>query len=220
MSTIIFDPYKKVPLGTFLPKLTYALQTDEGGIDEDAASSYVVDAAIDIATRTKVLRREIHIKLQACVDTYRVDPQDCVDIIALMRVCYPGRGVIMVPRERCNRGCSVGCGPVTVALDEDGILHLSPAPSEHEDGLIIALTVAVAPTRDACEVDELLYTKYAPVVVLGALVMMKQHGLSRRFDAPLDGVEEAYERRLSAAGVDRIMGRAMGPFKMKGMKIV
>jgi len=221
MSTIVFDPYKKVPIGTFLPKITYALSTEDGGVDEDAVSSYAVDVMIDFASRTRIIRRDIRIKLQPCVSTYRVDPQDCVDIIALLRVCYPGHQVTVVPREKCGVGCAATCGPVTVSLDEDNILHISPPPPAGDPDIFLDLTVAVAPKRDACEVDEVLYTKYAPVIVAGTLAEMYKNGVSPWFNLNLAQVREIeYNRRISAVGVDRILGRATGPFKMRGTRII
>ena len=221
MSTIVFDPYEKVPVGAFLPKIAYTLTTEDGGFDEDAAASYVVDTVIDFANRTRALRREIRIRLQPCVDTYRVDTQDCVELVALLRACYEGYSAIIVPREQCGRGCGVACGPVTVSIDDDGILHISPPPPPDATDTFIDLTVAVAPKRDACEVDAMVYTKYAQLIVAGTLSELYKISAAPWFNMSLAQMREAeYNRRVASAGVDRILGRATGPFKMRGMKII
>lgn len=221
MSNIVFDPYKKVPVGAFLPKIMYLLTSEEGGPDDDAVASYIVDTVIDFANRTRILRRDIRIRLQPCVDTYRVDAQDCVEIVALLRACHDGYPAVIVPREACGRGCSVSCGALAVSLDEDGILHISPPPAPGAEPEFIDLTVAVAPKRDACEVDELVYTKYLQVIVSGTLAELYKNGSAPWFNLTLAQARETeYNRRLSAAGVDRILGRATGPFKMRGVKIV
>ena len=221
MSTIVFDPYEKVPVGAFLPKITYALTTEDGSLDEDAAVSYIVDTVIDFANRTRLLRREVRLRLQPCVDTYKVNAQDCVEIVALLRACHDGYPMTIVPREQCGRGCSISCVPRTVSLDEDGILHVSPPPAHDETTSFIELTLAVAPQRDACEVDAVLYAKYAQTIVAGTLAELYKNGSAPWFNLNLAQIREAeYNRRLSAAGVDRILGRATGPFKMRGVKIV
>lgn len=221
MSTIVFEPYAKVPVGAFLPKIAYVLSPEDGGIDEDAAASYVVDTVIDFANRTRILRREVRLQLQPCVNTYRVDPQDCVEIVALLRACYGGYPAVIVPREQCGRGCEASCGPLTVSLDDDGILHISPPPPADATDLFIELTLAVAPLRDACEVDAAVYAKYAQTIVAGTLAELYKNGSAPWFNLNLAQMREAeYNRRVSAAGVDRILGRATGPFKMKGMKII
>ena len=221
MSTIVFDPYKKVPIGTFLPKIVYALSTPDGGADTDALNSYVVDTIIDFANRTRILRREVRIKLQPCVDTYRVDPQDCVEIVALLRVCYPGHSVAITPREPCGRGCGVSCGPTTVSLDDDGVLHVYPPPADMGTDDYMELVLAVAPKRDACEVDAVVYDKYAPVIVSGTLAELYKNGQAPWFNLTLAQMREAeYTRKLSAVGVDRILGLATGPFRLRGVRIL
>ena len=82
------------------------------------------------------------------------------------------------------------------------------------------MTIAVAPKRDACEVDEIMYERYLDAVVSGTLAELYKMANASWHNAALAQLRDAqYAQKVSGIGVDRVLGKSMGPFKLKPARI-
>jgi hypothetical protein len=72
----------QVELEKFLPELLLSAP----GCPQEIAASYVRQAAIDMAESSSMLRRIVRVDLQAGVQSYLVEPPDCVRTIGITRV--------------------------------------------------------------------------------------------------------------------------------------
>lgn len=200
-----------IPLSDFLPEV--AVMVD--GAPSDMVESYIRQSAIDLAVRSQVLIRDVQIDVQAGVDEYpvRVGDQERVESLQ-----YMGRkpGACDCPyRSPC--GVPLMCGGTAQFKAPDRVF-ISPKPKQDRKQALW-VRVAVAPTRDACEVDRMLYEKYHEAVVNGALARMLVIKGMPWYDAALSTFyRDSAARDITAAGVDRLTGGRRGPFKMRGRR--
>lgn len=150
------------PIEDFLPHiLIHTRGNDEsGGLPQDAAFSFIRNAAILFADKTSLLKRKLTIDLQCGLAEYPLEIADCETIIG-------------VSKARLGNYCSDECGlswswgEVDFWFDDD-MLHIHPVPSKDIDqGL--ELEVIVTPSRDACELDAQFYYKWHDAIIDGAL---------------------------------------------------
>ena len=203
MQTVVFDAYPKVSLEAFLPELS--LEIPE--LSDDILMHYVRNAAIEFAERSLALQREITMCLQSCVPDYILEAPDCMRIISLHKVKANGK--------RAYADCAQCCqfDDLEVTWQQPDILWVRPVPVEPQE---ITVVVSVAPHHDACELDEVLLTRYKEAILAGARAQL--YGLQRRpWTSLVSAVEQRkeFDRRIAAAGTDRLLQGRTGRVRMQ-----
>lgn len=177
---------KKVPLSVFTPELILAVPQ----VPTDIAESYIRQSAIDLVEQSHCLKREIQIATQAGVSDYELSSGDGERVDRIDRVCdWLGRPYTVLPNQPCFPPCATRCvdfcapgwnggigtfaplSPVVVWFAQPNEFHVNPCPQVDID-LGYRVEISVVPDRDACDLDELLYQKYQPAIVAGALAYL------------------------------------------------
>jgi hypothetical protein len=168
---------KMIGLDVFLPELLMSAPA----LPSDIGASYIRQAVIDFAEQSNSLRRTIFVEAQAGCSDYLLEPPDCTHTNKIVRVCDArGNDYFVESRAPCAPPCAVtcvdACGPggwfpmqtLRVWFEQPNVLNVSPVPRVDLD-LGFTVEISVIPDRDACEVDENVYQRYAPTIVAGAL---------------------------------------------------
>jgi hypothetical protein len=168
---------KMVGLDVFLPELLMSAPA----LPSDIAASYIRQAAIDLAEQSNCLRRQIIVESQAGCSDYLLEPPDCTRTNKIVRVCDArGNEYFVDSRAPCAPPCAVSCidaccsgdwfpmSTLRVWFEQPNVFNVLPTPRVDLD-LGFTVEISVVPDRDACEVDELLYQRYSPTIVAGAL---------------------------------------------------
>lgn len=150
------------PIEDFLPHILIHTRGNEesGGLPQDAAISFIRNAAIQFADKTSLLKRKIKVDLQCGLSEYPLDIPSCETITGVSYARYGNHEI-----QDC--GCSWNWGNVYFEFDDD-VLKIHPAPTKDVfDGLEVE--VIVTPSRDACELDAQFYYKWHDAIIDGAL---------------------------------------------------
>jgi hypothetical protein len=181
-----------VPIENFLPHVMVNTVGDEtsGSLPENAAISFIRNAAFKFAEKTGILTHDVKIDLQCGLGEYPVEIPTCETIIGVKNARLQN-----FETEDCGKFWS--WGNVDFAFDDD-VLFVEPAPtSDVADGLLAK--VIVAPARDACELNSVLYDKWHDAIINGALSEI--HMIPSR---PWSSVSRAdYRRRLFEEDISR-----------------
>lgn len=152
----------KTPLDAFVPHVVAQAMgsEDQPSLPESAAISFIRNSAIRFAEKTQILKEEHHIDLQCGLQCYPLETEDCETVISVEEAQLG---------EFFNQNCTFDWNWGGVRFNvEDDVLNICPAPTKDIDnGLRLKLTVA--PSRDCCEVDSVLYDKWFDAIVWGAL---------------------------------------------------
>lgn len=152
--SIVYNTKPTVSVREFIPRVQAALN----GIDVDMAAQYIVDAAISFAKDTRVLRDTLHITLTPGQDSYRLDtPYNISEVISV-------RGYL-------DDTCGV-FEPRTLKMDahvDEGVIYVSPMPSDRQGGSVLEVIVAMVPKRNASSLPESLYEDWAEAITYLAL---------------------------------------------------
>lgn len=212
-TTVTFEAYPKVSIQEFIPELAFEF-TD---MPEDAFSHFILKAINKLARDGNVLRRTAIIKTQHCVESYLLEPLDCMDIVAIMSVCKTTGGCGFYPVTRLTmEPCQLPWGAYTW-FEYPNVIHFSPVG--HHD--TYKVTMSVAPTYDACEVDEILLTRYLSVILDGA-----KSDLYNMASKPWSSQQRAAdcERRfllgIRQAAIDTMAGYQRGGIRAKRMRVL
>lgn len=225
----------KVGLDVFLPEIRMLAP----GCPDEIIASYVRQAIIELSDKGLAIKREQWVLLQAGTQEYLLEPDDCVRVVSIDWVCDEecgGRRFIPVPHIPCRVGCSTGhcwpmCGagefvnfgfegPGWVTFLQPNQFFISWMP-RCDTGIAMRVRMSVAPKRDACEVDEFLYEKYAQEIHAGAasylLVMPGQQWYQPQLAAAM------HKRWLTAQA--RVAGDVMlqfsrGPLTVRAQRIL
>ena len=135
---------------------------------EDMAATYARRAAIEFATKTRVLQRQITVPLQPGVMRYPLFPFDGERIQGILSI-DSAQGECQC--ECSSRGMNIGEAYVDIPTQELRFTpthgacgcHLSSSGPKH-----LMLTVWASPTEDSCEHDDFLYEQYRREIALGA----------------------------------------------------
>lgn len=209
MDTVVYDAYPKVELSEFIPEL----QLEIPELPEDILMHYVRKAAIEFCERSRVVEREIQICMQACVPNYLLESPDCTRVVAVTGICRGCGG----PYSRINsKPCHNSVmGGVAWWDQGEGALWVHPAPSQDNN---IMVRVSVAPEQDACEVDAILNNKYREAILAGTRMFIyaipRREWTSQTF---ADTNRAEFDRRVAAAGTDRLLGGQQGSVRMKNI---
>ena len=204
---VVFDKYEKVSIREFEAELLY----DFTELPSDAVAHYVLRAINTIATKGNILRRTALIHTQDCVENYILEPPDCMDIVAVMSICQICGSRCGQVQRLTSEPCRLSCGSVTW-FDPPNIIYLN----KPRDRNTYKVVMSVAPTYETCEVDRILLTRHYDLVMSGAkyyLYMMPDKPWSSMDRAASS--RELFERGISAAAVDTMMGGQRGVLTVK-----
>lgn len=155
--SIVYNTKPTVSVREFIPRVQAALS----GIDVEMAAQYIVDAAISFARDSQVLRETICIELVPCQDSYRLEtPYNIAEVVSTRRYQDPDCGFFG------------SYSPDTSTHVEDGVLYVSPTPTDSQSGVTIEVTVSMVPKRSATKLPEVLYEEWAEAVTFLALTKL------------------------------------------------
>lgn len=197
-----------VPLEDFLPHVIAATIDNEGktSLPENAAISYIRNAAITFARRTQILKDTIYVDLQCGLTDYPIETSDCEKIVSIKSAKFSDWEV-----EDCGLGWSFG--EVNFKFADD-VLRISPAPNK-DIPRSLELEVVTVPNRDACELDSRLYDQWHDTIVNGALASI--HAMPSRSWSSMsraDYLRKLFNEEIGEANVDRVMDGHDGPLRM------
>jgi hypothetical protein len=158
---------RKTSFDAFLPHIMAVAHGDDTGasLPPIVVQSFVRNSAIDFAQRTGVIRRKIVLDVQEGLTEYPILPDDCEQIIRIIEVCVGGICYAANEDSCCSGPC--GCGLGNFSFD-GSILKLTRQPTEDIEGRIVIKAV-VAPSRQSCEIDDVVYQQWHDAIVNGAL---------------------------------------------------
>lgn len=208
-----------VSYADFVPEISLAV----GDIPPPVAENYVRQACIAFCEQSQVLVRRVTIDTQACVTDYPIQLPTCERIVSIQRVCSGGRcGTVSgtaLTHDPCElHGCTVHGSSVWLVPPDT--LSLRPAPSTDQEAALW-VEVAVAPLRDSCDADALLYERYHETIIDGTLARLYAAKTTPWHDRALAEYHRTlFNNGVAAAGLDRLTGGARGPFRFKPRRIV
>lgn len=232
------DEPDKVPLDDFLPELRLIAN----GVPAEIAGGYIRHAAIEFAERSLTLKREVFVDLQCGVQEYLLEPpdEDVVRTVAIDWICdTQGRQHFLRPNEPCLLNCPCLCpgagelqplqqtGPFAMQTtwlpmwfrQPNSLIVQSRVQWDGQTGLRVKLSVA--PKREACELDRLLFQRYFMGIVQGAaaylLMQPKQDWSNPQLGAKY---ERDFKIAQARAATDALIGESRGPFRAHAQRIV
>lgn len=232
----------KVPLEEFVPELRLIAN----GVPSDIAAAYIRNAAIEFCERSAVLKREVFVDLQCDVREYLLEPDD-VDTtrtVSIDWICDArGQRHYLRPNQPCQLECPCFCGPGCEAgpLQQTGpytrettwlpLFFKQPNtlsvqwPSrvllrfDGESALRVNLNVA--PRRDACDLDRVLFERYLLKIVAGAAGYLLQQP-KQDWSNPQLGLkyERDFKIGMAQGATDALIGESRGPFRAHAQRVV
>lgn len=208
--SIVYDAYPKVPVQEFIPELAFEF-TD---MPENAFHHFVLKAINKLARKGNVLRRTALIHTYPCITNYLLEPQDCMDVVAVMGIrnmCHPC-GVTGVTRlTHAHVPCYMPCGTYSW-FEHPNVIHITNTQREGQ----YQVEFSVAPTYDACEVDRILLDNYYEVVLDGARTDL--YAMSNKPWSSLQRMEyyrQQFLGGISRAAVETLAGGQRGALRAK-----
>lgn len=214
MANIVFENTPKVPVSDFLDILSYEFTDAPYGLLENCLKRTVAR----IAERTNIMRRTVYLTTQCNIHNYLLEPPDCMEVIAIMSICYWKSKFIHGPLYRLTSPrCACGCcfGDNEVYVDKGEIVFTAP-----QSGATFRIELSVKPTKDSCELDSILLTDHEELVLDGVRSL-----LFAMVDKPWSSVqraqasEQAFLRGCAEAAVDTLVGNQRGVLKAKHTRI-
>ena len=120
-------------------------------------------AAIELATKAKLMRRTLWIDMQECVSVYGVRLTDCYSIMSISQVCCgsqklrPARDLQCCPTESCS-----------YYFERPDKLYVGASVAEDSERTL-EIHARVLPGQDSCSIDEWVYQLYAEAISEGAM---------------------------------------------------
>lgn len=206
MSTVEYIHIEKVPLTDFVDDLLYDI-TD---LPEDAALHFIKRAAIEMARKGNIVRREAIIHTQDFVENYVLEPPDCADIVAIMSVCAIKHSLCSEVTRLTAAPCRLPCGTYSW-FTEPNEIHFSPG----KYGNAYRVNFSVAPQIADCELDS-VYLRHTETLLLGAKAYVYElndkpwtnRGLAQK-------LKEQFKLGISKAAVEKMLGGQRGVMRVK-----
>lgn len=213
MANIVFENTPKVPISEFLDELAYEFTDAPYGLLEHCLKRVVCR----ICEQTNILRRTVFLETQCNVHNYILEPPDCMEVIAIMSICYCKSKFLHGPLYRLTSPvCTCCCFGNTVHVDRGEIVFSAP-----KSGTTFRIELSVKPTHDACEIDSILLNDHADLVVQGVRAMMFS-----MVDKPWSSLqrsqieEQAFKLACAEAAVDTMLGQQRGVMRVKKQRII
>lgn len=215
LTTVEYQHYPKRPLSDFIDELEFEFQgsiTVEYGVLEHT----VRRAARYIARHGNILQRKAVIHTQQCVDNYRLEPPDCVDVLAVTQVCNIKGGICGCVQRVNVQPCNMPCGTI-FWYDAPDVVHIHPG----RDCAAYEITMVVMPTQDACEIDEIYYTKFYELLLdTTRMFLFDMDGKPWSNFSRAERIRPRVQSGIAAAGIDVITGWQRGIYKTKRKRIL
>lgn len=162
---VIYEPYPTIPLAQFHSELRF----EYPDLPSQLFDYYLVRTAVDMAERGNLLRRRVAIELEPGVTRYALHSPDDLPFWAIMGVrhapcdsgCGGSRELVrsLTPPDnavRCTQGDTVWWDSI------EQVLHI-----ELCGGGMVYVTMAVVPSRTACELPAVYREKYLEALMVG-----------------------------------------------------
>lgn len=168
-----------------IPELFEGLRPD---LLDDSIISKMMLAATQFAEVSGVIKREYEIELRDCVDYYKLEvcgdekimyiedvcwhPNECEKDCSVeqFRLIAPKRCLVQTGRVACGQWCKIECyGGRNIRVVPPDVVEITPA-----NGLSgrLILTASVAPTHNACSIDEEFITEHKLPLMYGTMAFM------------------------------------------------
>jgi hypothetical protein len=219
------DDFETVCWDAFAPEVAVAFE----GIPQSMALNYIRQAAIDLAEKSQVLVRELDVPLQPCVTEYLLEVPTCERIVSVQSVGIRGdaQGCPCARGSRTGRWSAWRCHRESFRFEYPNRMtvnvgpHPPHDPHRPEELRPAWVRVAVAPTRDSCDVNRRFYEVYHEAVVNGAIARLLLIPKTGWTNVSLAAVyEDKAKAAITAAGIDRMIGGMRGPFRMKSRRVI
>lgn len=208
MANIVFENTPKVPFDVFYDDLSYEFTDAPYGLLENCVKRTVTR----IAERTNMLRRTVFLTTECNVHNYLLEPPDCMDVIAIMSICYCQSKFLHGPLYRLTSPtCTCCCFDNNVSVDHGEIVFSAP-----KSGTTFKIVMSVKPRRDSCEVDSILEEEHHELVLDGVrsiLFAMADKPWSSVQRAQLS--EQSFLHGCAEAAVDTMLGNQRGVMRVK-----
>lgn len=187
-------------------------------LPDAVAQHHVRSAAIELARRTKTLKRMTYAHIGSGKSTGTIDPlrsEDCVTPFEVCEVQHP-RCAKLNPVRCIN---DVECIPQSYYVEFPHI-HVSPQAS-YDCPDVLEIVLSVCPKRDACEFDAVLYDKYADEIAHRAVGLALDMPSADWYNP--SGAEVArrrWERFLAHASAVETRGGMSGPLRPRTVRFV
>lgn len=183
-----------IPLTEFLPRITLIAK----GVPDDVALEYIRQACQTLARDSLLLKRDLHLDVQAGVRDYYLENGDNEQVHYVRYVRF----------GKEQRPCIAGfqrmerCECRDFVFEPNDKIILRKAPKVDAENQLFVRYFAV-PTQNACEVDKLLFDRYHDVVVNGVLadlLLMRQYAFADPQMAML--YEKRFKQGIAQAKID------------------
>ena len=144
-------PHDTIEISALLPKVQAALV----GIDPNLAAEYLMTAAVDFSTESRILRVTRCIDIVACVTSYPLD----VSPYKITEVSN-----IIMQGSLCSDDSSIA----SLCYVEGKTLYLDESICKDSGGSVV-IELVVSPKRTSGSIPEDLYEDWEPAIVSGAL---------------------------------------------------
>jgi hypothetical protein len=186
--------------------MAFAHETEtRAGLPEAAALTYIRNAAIELARRSRAWRKDIWIDAQKGVEDYPIG-DGCDVLLTTLFVEIDGVRAYPAPGKACN------CGFGRTFAIIDGMLRVYWTPQEDQRDAI-HVRAAFTPSASACEIDEDFFAnRYRQVVIDGALAaILLLPGQPFTNVAVARAKQQDFERGCGEARRDAALGQTGGP---------
>lgn len=160
---VIYEPYPTMPLAKFRSELRF----EYPDLPEQLFDYYLVRTAVDMAERGNLLRRRVAIELEPGVTRYALHSPDDLLFYAILGVRISpcgGCGSREMRRSFTPPEDAYCCsGREDVWWDsQEQVLHIEVC-----GGGTVYVTMAVVPSRAACELPAVYYERFLEALMLG-----------------------------------------------------
>ncbi|WP_439242463.1 hypothetical protein [Lonepinella sp. BR2474] len=185
-----------ISLTEFLPRVTLIAK----GVPDDVALEYLRQSAQTLAQDSRLLKRELHLDVQAGVRDYYLEQGDNEQVHYVQSVTFGKCGEKQHCLDKCHLP-AMRCDDRFVFEPNDKIILKNTPKTDGENQLWVRYFAT--PSQTACEVDKLLFDRYHDVVVNGALsnlLYMRQYDFA---DAQLAVLyEQRFKQGIAKAKID------------------
>lgn len=156
------DPVPQVHMDQFIPDTRVKV----GHVPEDVVGHFVRQTIIDFAHRTGILRRHAWLDAAPDVFSYSLRFGDCYQLGAITRVEAGPVCLTAINNVPCGDRCARG---KWFHFDMPDTLYIGWPPLAADSPTAwIEVDASVIPGQDSCQVDRIVFDRYAEVIANGA----------------------------------------------------
>lgn len=204
-----------IPLSAFFPRLLPSVI----GCPEPLAQQALLDSAIEFCGRSLAVTTTLEaVTLAAGEASFEVETPKNTIIAQVLNLWFDGSELDAAPYAEATAVSSSNGAPrffYGQDIDEAFNITLMPAPDTTVTGGVI-MRVALKPTRTATTVHDILFERYAPAIVDGALAILMaipDQSYTNEQKALVAGSSARY--KANAARTDALHGRVQSSMSVK-----